>query len=63
MEKNYIDLIRKNKLSYSSLDSFTKELNKLTAEAVVDIKNQLLTLINNGDLFLDKNNFEFDDKV
>lgn len=56
MEKNYIDLIRKNKLSYSSLDSLTKELNKLTAEATVDIKNQLLTLINNGDLFLDKNN-------
>lgn len=56
MKLNYLDLIRQNKLSYCTLDVLTKKLADITGEAEIDIKNQLDTLINTGDLFLDDKN-------
>ena len=54
MVLNLIDLIRKNKLSYSSVDGLTKKLAVSTGDAGIDIKNNILELIKNGDLYLDE---------
>jgi len=50
-----VELIRKEKLSYLSIDSLSKKISALTKEAPVDISNQIVDLIKDGTLFLDNN--------
>ena len=51
-----VKLIRDNKLIYLKLDSLSKSLSNLTGEAVVDLKNEINSLIHDGTLFLDEQN-------
>ena len=50
-----IDIIRDNKLIYLNIDTLSKRLSDITGEAVVDIKNEIKSLIDDGSLFLDEN--------
>ncbi len=56
MNLNYIDLIREHKLSYCTIDVMAKELSKYTQDAIVDIKNELVEMVHDGELFLDDKN-------
>ena len=56
MNLNYIELIRQNKLSYSTIDSLAKKLATFTKEAEIDVKNNIISLIQDGSLFLDNKN-------
>lgn len=56
MNLSLVDLIRKEKLSYSTLDSLVKKLSKDTGDAEIDVKNNLVGLIKDGTLFLDDKN-------
>ena len=51
----YIELMRKNKLIYLSLEELANELNKLTNDSLESIKETVQHLIDNGKLFLDDN--------
>ena len=48
-----IKIIRDNKLIYMTLEELCKELQSITGEAKVDIKNGINRLIHSGDLFLE----------
>lgn len=56
MELDLVNLIRREKLSYYSLETLVKKLKKLTNEADIDLKNEINALIETGVLFLDENN-------
>ena len=51
-----VKIIRENKLIYLTLEKLTKSLNKLTKVDEDSLKNQILELIDEGSLFLDKDN-------
>ena len=48
-----VKLIRENNLIYLKIDALAKALSKLTGESVIDLKNEINSLIHDGSLFLD----------
>ena len=54
-QKNLVEIIRDNKLIYSTIESLSKKLSVIIKEAQIDIKNQIVDLIKDGILFLDDN--------
>ena len=52
---NIIEIIRNEHLMYLTLDNLSKHISLLTKESQVDIKNQLVSMIEEGVLYLDDN--------
>ena len=48
-----VKLIRENNLIYLKIDALARALSKLTGESVIDLKNEINSLIHDGSLFLD----------
>lgn len=53
--KNIVEIIRENKFIYLTVENLSKKLSAIIKDAEIDVKNQIVQLIQNGTLFLDEN--------